>query len=345
MNKCKTLGVDLAKNCFHICTLNQQGKLVERKKLSRSKFFSHLAQQEACVVAMEACASAHYWGREAMQLGHQVELLPPQHVKGYLRGQKNDYNDALAIAEASQHGAIRPVTVKTIVQQDEQTFLQMRRHLSCERTRLINHVRGLLAEYGVVFPQGNNILSRELPVILEKIDNNLTAFFRQLLRRQQARLESLDEELAWYDEQLKKAAKQDEICQRLMTVPGFGPVVSTAFKAWMGSGNQFQCGRNASAALGLVPKQYSTGGREVLLGISKRGDKHLRALVVHGARAVVSRAGKKTDKLSLWINRLVATRGFNKATVALANKLVRMGWVVIARDENYKSMEALNGAA
>ena len=336
MNKCKTLGIDLAKNSFYLFVLNQQGKPIGKKKLSRSQLLRYLAQQERCIVAMEACASAHYWGREISLLGHDVELLPPQHVKGYLRGQKNDYNDAQAIAEASVHGAIRHVAVKSVEQQDEQTFLQMRRHLSSERTRLLNHIRGLLGEYGIVLPKGGTVLRREIPGIVENEGNGLTDFLRQLLRRQQARLASLDEELSWYDRELKQQAEHDETCQRLMTLPGFGPVVSRAVKAWMGDGTQFRRGRDASAALGLVPRQFSTGGREVLLGISKRGDRFLRSLIIHGARAVVCRAGTKTDRLSLWINHLVATRGFNKATVALANKLIRIAWVVVTRQETYK---------
>lgn len=342
MENCKVIGVDLAKNSFYLFALDSKAKPTERKKLSRTQFLSFFAQQKQTIVAMEACGSAHHWGREIQKLGHEVQLLPAQHVKGYLRGQKNDYNDARAIAEASFHGAIRKVNVKTLGQQDEQTFLRMRRHLSDERTGLINHVRGLLSEYGTVLPVGGQVLRQALPSILENADNDLTHRFRELLCRQQNRLIELDEELAWYNEQLKNHAKQDDACQRLMAIPGMGPVVSFAVKAWMGDGKQFKRGRDASAALGLVPKQFSTGGREVLLGITKRGDKNLRSLVIHGARAVVSRSKTKTDRLSLWINKLVLRRGFNKATVALANKLIRIAWVLIARCENYQNAEDRN---
>ncbi len=336
MNKCRTIGIDLAKNTFYLIVLDANNKEIERKKLNRKQLLLHLAQRTPCTVAMEACASSHYWGRKIEQLGYTVELLPAQHVKGYLRGQKNDYNDARAIAEASLHGAIRHVEIKSLAQQDEQTFLQMRQHISNERKRLISHTRGLLAEYGIVLPQGSRVLKRELPWILEDSENELTDNFRQLLFRHVALLEGLDIELKWYDEQLEIKAKQNEVCQRLVKVPGIGPVVSISVKAWMGDGKQFKRGRDASAALGLVPKQFSTGGREVLLGITKRGDKKLRAIVVHGARAVVSRAKKKTDRLSQWINRLVEKRGFNKAVVALANKLIRIAWVIISRGESYK---------
>lgn len=341
MNKYKTIGIDLAKNTFYLIMLDSNGKQVERKKLNRQQLTRYLLKLDVCVVAMEACGTAHYWGRKIRQIGHSVVLLPAQHVKGYLRGQKNDYNDAKAIAEACQHGAIRPVTVKSIEQQDEQTFLLMRQHISGDRTRLINHVRGLLAEYGVVLSKGSHVLRKELPFILEDVENGLTDEFRELLSRQYTQLKRLDEELQWYDERLAVKAKQEEPCQRLMQVPGIGPVVSVALKAWMGDGQQFKRGRDASAALGLVPKQFSTGGREVLLGITKRGDRKLRALVVHGARAVVSRAKNKTDRLSQWIIRLVETRGFNKAVVALANKIIRVSWVIICRGESYQTRIAV----
>lgn len=339
MNQHKTIGIDLAKNSFYLFVLNQFGKPSGKKKLSRGQMLSYMAQQNQSVVAMEACASSHFWGREIVKLGHTVQLLPAQHVKGYLRGQKNDYNDAQAIAEASQHGAIRPVALKSIEQQDEQSFLQMRRHLDIERTRLINHIRGLLAEYGVVFKQGSTQLRNRLPEIIEGVDDAISQRFRALLNRQYARLISIDDELEWYNNQLKQKVKQDDVCQRLITIPGFGPVVSSSMKAWMGDGQQFKRGRDASAALGVVPRQFSTGGRDVLLSISKRGSSYLRSLVVNGARSVVSRAGKKTDPLSLWINRLVATRGFNKATVALANKLIRIAWVIITRNEHYRTQK------
>ena len=235
-------------------------------------------------------------------------LLPVQYVKGYLRGQKNDDNDAEAIVEASQHGAIRPVAIKSLEQQDEQTFLRMRQHVNSDRTRLINHVRGLLAEYCVVLLKGNHVLRKELPFILEDAENGLTNELRELLFRQYTQLKRLDEEPQWYDERLAVKAKQEETCQRLIEVTGIGPVVSISLKAWMGDGQQFKRGRDASVALGLVPKQFSTGGRDVLLDISKRGNRQLRSLVVHGARAVASRAKDKSDRLSQWIIRLVGTR-------------------------------------
>lgn len=336
MNKVTTLGIDLAKQIFFLIALDQNGNRVWRKRLRRGQLLKVIADLEPCQIAMEACASAHYWAREFETRGHKVQLLPAQHVKGYLRGQKNDYNDAQAIAEACRHGAIRPVPVKTVEQQDEQAFHRMRQQLVSARTRLINQTRGLLAEYGIVLGEGEKVFRRGLPPLLEAGDERLSARFRGLLQRQYDRLASLDEELAWYEQQLKRQAKEDPVCRRLNELPAFGPVVSSAVKCWLGDGQQFQRGRDAGAALGIVPRQHSTGGKERLLGITKRGDKYVRTQLIHGARSVVIASKKKDDPLSRWINELVARRGFNKAVVALANKLIRIAWVIVARGEDYQ---------
>lgn len=330
------IGLDLAKDIFHLAALNSAGTPEKRKRTSRKQLRKFALNQEPCTIAMEACASAHFWGREFELMGHHVMLLPAQHVKAYLRGQKNDYNDATAIAEAAHHGRIRPVPIKSIEQQNDQALHRVRRQLVGERTRLINQLRGLLAEYGVVFPKTDGAFKRNIPLVLEDADNQLSERFRRILHRQYQRYLILDEEVTWYNNQLKQQAKDDEVCQRLSSIPGFGPVISTAFKGWIGTGKQFKRGRDVSAALGVVPRQHSTGGRDVLLGISKRGDPYLRSLMVQGARAVIRHAAKKEDKLSLWINRLVKERGGNKAAVALVNKLARIAWVIVTRNEVYR---------
>lgn len=332
------IGVDLAKHSFSLVALVPKGQERWRKTVKRHQLLKLLAKQEPCTIAMEACGGAHYWGREIESLGHRVEVLPPQHVKGYLRGQKNDYNDARAIAEACLHGRVRPVPVKTVAQQDAQLLNEMRRQLSRDRVRLGNQIRALLLEYGVALPKGVSALRRQIPEVLEDAGNVLTLRVRQLLHRQYRRWCDLCEELSWYDQQLVIQAREDETCRRLSELPGFGPVVSSVFKGWVGDGWQFRRGRDAAAALGVVPRQHSTGGRERLLGITKRGDRYVRSTVVHGARAVVQRAAGKEDRLSRWINRLVAARGYNKAVVALANKLIRIAWVIVARGERYQAM-------
>lgn len=336
MNKLTTIAIDLAKNLFALVAFKPSGQELWHRNLRRRQLLSFLAKQPPSHIAMEACAGAHYWGREIMKLGHSVSLLPPQHVKGYQRGQKNNPNDARAIAEASQHGKVRPVRVKTLEQQDEQLLGDLCRQLTQDQTRLINQVRALLAEYGVVIPKGPAALYRALPELLEDGENGLTPALRQVLYRQHQRLLALREERNGYERQLKVQARQDEVCGRLMEVPGIGPIVSGVLKGWMGDGRQFRRGRDASAALGLVPRQHSSGDYQQLLGITKRGDRYVRSQVVHGARSVVQWAKGKSDPLSQWINRLVATRGFNKATVALANKLVRIAWVIVVRGEHYQ---------
>lgn len=335
------IGLDLAKNVFHAVKLDRHGKHTWRKKFSRAQLKRYFVNRKSTRIAMEACASAHYWARLFESLGHTVDLLPPKHVKAYLRGQKNDYNDAQAIAEAAYHGALRPVPVKSVAQQDEQAFHRMRSQCVGERTRVVNQVRGLLGEYGLVIPQGTTALRKALPALLADPENGLTPRFRELLDHKYQCLVALDKELDWFAEQLQQQSKQDEVCQRLQEIPGFGPVVSSAVKCWMGDGHQFRRGRDASAALGIVPRQHSSGDKDRLLGITKRGDGYTRTQIINGARSVVIRAGGKPDTLSRWIIRLVETRGFNKAVVALANKLIRIAWVVIARGERYQPREAL----
>ena len=342
MSEQKITGIDLAKTNFYLFSINAHGKPAGKIKLSRNQLLNWLAQQPLMIVAMEACGASHHWAREIRKLGHKTILLPAQHVRAYQRRQKNDYNDAQAIAEACQHGTIRPVPIKTLDQQDVQTFLKMRQLISMERTQLINHVRGLLAEYGIVLNKGVTELRQKLPELLEDAENGLTDVMRALLHRQLIRLTALDDELEWYNSEQKKYVRHDPVCQRLLEIPGFGPLVSQAIKSWMGDGKQFNRGRDASAALGLVPRQFSTGGKQVLLGITKRGNSWVRSMLIHGARAVLFRSGGKTDPLSIWVNRISEKRGFNRAVVALANKLLRVAWVIIARHEVYSPVMAKN---
>lgn len=334
------IGLDLAKDSFAVVELGPGGQETFKKTFRRGGLKQFLLRRQPATVALEACGSAHYWGRWLKRQGHTPVLLPPQHVKGYLRGQKNDYNDARAIAEACRHGAIRPVPVKTVAQQDEQAFHALRRGLKAESTRLINQMRGLLSEYGLTIPKSVGGFCKRVPELLEDAENGLSDQFRLLLGRQWERLKALREEQAWYDERLQRQAKEDDTCRRLTAVPGIGPVVASALKNWLGDGSQFQRGREASAALGLVPKQYSTGGKSSLYGITKRGDAYLRSLVVHGARAVVRTAPKKQEALSQWALALQARRGHNRAVIAVANKLIRMAWVIVARQEHYRPLES-----
>jgi transposase len=337
MNKITTIGLDLAKNVFHVVCCDEHGKVVSKKTLRRSQVLRYFANLAPCLVGMEACASAHHWARALGALGHQVKLIPPQYVKPYVRGNKNDYNDALAIAEAVIRPEMRFVSVKTPVQQDIQAVHRVREKRLQERTALCNQLRGLLAEYGLSLPKGVNILRRSLPELLEDGENGLSDLFRRLLAQSYQQLQELDGYIDFYTQEMKRQSQQDEACRRLQTIPGYGPIVASVFHSVVGNGEAYRRGRDVSASLGLVPRQHSSGGKEVLLGISKRGDRYLRSLLVHGARSVVIRATKKDDRLSRWINKVKAERGFNKAVVALANKMARIGWAVLVNKTVYQS--------
>jgi len=336
MAKHTLIGLDLAKSTNALVGLGANGKEHWRKTLKRQHLLAFLARQSSCTVAMEACSGAHWLAQRIEAAGHKALLFPPKHVKAYLRGQKNDYNDALAIAETALHGRVRAVPIKSVEQQDDMLLVQQRKQLKQEQTRLGNQIRAMLAERGVVLAKGVAPLRRGIPRILEDGENGLTTIMRRVVSQSYERYLSLARDVEWYDRQLKARAREDEVCQRLCDVPGIGPVVSQVLKSWMGDGKQFKRGRDASAALGLVPRQHTTGGREVLLGITKRGDRYVRSQVVNGAQAVLRYAATKDDRLSRWVTRIKAERGHNKAVIALANKLVRIAWVLIARGETYR---------
>jgi transposase len=336
MSKITTIGLDLAKNVFHVVCCDEHGKIVGKKMLKRSEVLKYFVNVPPCLVGMEACASGHYWARELSASGHRVKLIPPQYVKPYVRGNKNDYNDALAIAEAVTRPEMRLVSVKTAAQQDIQALHRLRERRVAERTALSNQLRGLLAEYGLILPKGANVLRRRLPELLEDGENGLSALFRRLLAQSYQQLHELERHIDFYTQELKRQSRDNEACQRLQTIPGYGPIVASVFHSTVNHGEAYRRGRDVSASLGLVPRQHSSGGKEVLLGISKRGDRYLRSLLVHGARSVVIQAAKKEDRLSRWINQVKAARGFNKAVVALANKMARIGWAVLVNKTVYQ---------
>ena len=256
---------------------------------------------------------------------------------GELRGNKNDYNDALAIAEAVTRPEMRFSAINTQEQQDIQALHRLRERRIQERTALCNQVRGLLAEYGLIIKVGVRSLQRKLPDLLEDAENGLSDVFRRYLIQIQQQLQELDAHIDFYNDLLQEQNRQNEACQRLQSIPGFGPVVASVFYSMIGNGENYRRGRDVLAAVGLVPKQHSSGGKDRLLGISKRGDRYLRSLLVHGARSVIIQAATKDDRLSRWINRIRAERGYNKATVALANKMARIGWAVIVQKTVYQA--------
>jgi transposase len=301
----------------------------------------YFANLKPCTVAMEACASAHYWARELRKLGHQVKLLPAQHVKPYVRGNKNDYNDALGIAEASRVPQMREVAVKSIEQQSIQALHRLRRSAVGDRTALCNQVRGLLAEFGINLNQGVATLRKAIPCLLEDAENGLHTLFRDALSLKYEPLCQLDEWVKNLSDTIQKEANEHHEMKLLQSIPGYGPILSSTFYSVIGDGKGFRKGRDASASIGVVPRQHSTGGKNVLLGISKKGDKYLRSLMVHGARSLIKHAHKKEDALSVWVTALIERRGKNKATVALANKLTRIGWAVVRTGKPYKENYAV----
>jgi len=335
--KITTIGLDIAKNIFHLYAVNRMGKTIKKKQLKRIKLLEYFAQLEPCTVAMEACGGANYWAREMQKLGHEVKLIAPQYVKPYVKGNKNDYNDAEAIAEAAQRPSMRFVPIKSVEQQDLQNIHRQRELIKKSRTALVNQIRGLLAEYGIVIHKGLSSVRKDLPSILEDAENTLTF-------RSRALFADLSEELGLLDTRLKKCEKQieesnrgNDICQRLDEILGIGSITASAVYMTAGDGKNFVNGRHFSAWIGLVPGQHTTGGKPRLLGISKRGNAYLRTLFIHGARSVLMHSANKTDRFSLWAQALLTRRGHNKACVAVANKMARMAWVIMAKGETYRA--------
>jgi len=337
MSKITTIGLDLAKSVFHVVCCDVHGRIVRKRVLRRRQVLAFFGNLERCRVGLEACAGAHYWGRELQALGFEVKLLPARYVKAFVRGNKNDYNDALAIAEAVVKAEMRCAPVKTPAQQDIQALHRLRKGCVEARTALCNQIRGLVAEYGLVAPRGVTALRRQIREWLADGENGLSDLFRRLLSASDAHIRVLDAQIASYTLEIERQSKQEDACRRLQTIPGYGPIVASAFHSQVGDGRAFRRGRDVSAAVGLVPRQHSSGGKNTLLGISKRGDRYLRSLLVHGARAVVRQAENKEDRLSRWINTIRAQRGYNKAVVALANKLARLGWAVLAHNTVYQA--------
>jgi transposase len=332
----KRIGIDLAKQVFQLHGVDQNEKAVLKKQLPRKKMLAYFQSLPPCLIGMEACGSSHYWARELQKIGHTVKLMAPQFVKPYVKGNKNDTNDAEAICEAVSRPNMRFVTIKTVAQQDVQSVHRIRSELVKQRTAKGNQIRGLLAEYGVVINKRIDVLRKALPSIFEDTENGLSADLRTLLEELRQDLIALDERVLVVTEKINVLAKADEDAQRLLKIPGIGPMTATAIISAIGNGKQFKCGRDLAAWLGLTPKQHSSGGKERLLGISKRGDAYLRTLLIHGARAVLRVSETKNDSLNCWLQKLCSRRNKNIAAVALANKNARIIWAILTKKTDYK---------
>lgn len=338
MNQHNLIAVDLAKNVFQVCGINARQQVIFNKQLRRSELAAFMQNQPLGEVAMEACYSSHYWGRCFEAMGHTVKLLPAQHVTPFVRGNKSDHNDALAIAEAARRPDIMPVPIKSVEQQDIQALHRLRERYVSYRTGLINQTRGLLSEYGIIAPLGHKAFCVLLREASEPRARELSAVLKTQANQIADEYYGLTDRIKDLTDTLKALAVANPLCERLMTIPGIGVINATAIVSAIGNGSQFANGREFAVWLGLTPRQSSSGNTFTSGGITRRGNRYLRKQLVHGARAVLSRCKTQTDPLSRWVNQLVARRGVNKACVALAARLARIAWVLLHREEAYKAV-------
>ena len=341
--KISILGIDIAKTVFVLVGLDEKGHEVLKKKLSRTQLKQTLMNLPPCKVAMESCGSSHYWGRQIEAMGHTVVLIPPQYVKPFVRTNKNDTNDARAICEAALRPSTPTVPVKTENAQDIQSLHRARQLLVGNRTATINHLRGILSEYGILLGQSPKKVTAEVNRLVEDPEVGLSPSLRDTLRTMVSELSGLEEKLSNFDRRITALAKTHPVCKRLMTVPGVGVLTATVLLAFVGDPTRFKNGRQFAAFLGLVPRQHSSGGKNVLLGISKRGDTYLRTLLIHGGRAMVRSVMKLTVSKTepkgrnAWILSLYERRGYNRTAVAVANKNARILWVLLTHEDTLYS--------
>jgi transposase len=335
MSNVTLLAIDLAKNVFQLHGTNVKGKTILKKKVNRDRLVEFIVSLKPCNIYMDACGTANYWGRKFAECGHKVKLINPKYVKPYVKRNKNDANDAAGIAAAARDPDMRFCEVKTEGQQDIQSVHRIRSLLIQQRTALANQTRGLLAEYGIAIPQGVTHIRSELPMILGNNPNDMGGLILGCLMELYDRFNYLDKKIDYYDKKIKELFKNNEACKRLEEIPGIGTLGATILASTLGNGGGFKNGRHFAAFLGLTPRQHSSGGKERLLGISKGGDTYIRTLLIHGARSVLLRVTKKTDKQSIWIKNLLIRRGYNKTAVALANKTARVAWAIIHSGVGY----------
>ena len=347
MKKITLIGLDLAKNIFRINCLDERGKRVLNKNLHRDNLIPFLSGLPPCIVAMEACASSHYWGRRIEELGHTAKLLNPRYVTPYRLGDKNDANDSAAICAAAQRPDMRFVRLKNQSQSDIQSLHKTRNGMIKERTAVINRIRAILADNGIVMKQGPTEVFALLPMILDDTANGLSGCIRQVLHNQYRHLLHLRDQTAELDKMLKERSIEDDDCSRLLKIPGLGVVTATLLASEIGNGASFSNSRSFAAYLGLVPKQFSSGGKNKLLGISKRGHAELRTLLVHGARSicrVIVHCGMKPfgGSVESWFLSLMERRGKNRAIVALAGKLARIAWKILTGKEHFQRYQPIS---
>lgn len=335
MKNITTLGIDLAKSVFQLHGSDNRGKRIVSKRLSRKKLPEYIATLKPCLIGIEACGGANYWARKFIAMGHTVKIMSPQFVKPYVKSNKNDRNDAAAIAEAVSRPEMKFVPMKTVEQQDALLTHRARELAVKQRTAQSNQIRGFLAEYGIVVAKGLKQI-RELPKILENKQDKLTYKAKLIFAKLHENFNEVEQHINEFETQIKEHTKNDTRCQELMKIEGIGPITASAAVATIGDATVFKRGREVSAWLGIVPRQHSSGNKTRLLGISKRGDSYLRKLLIHGARSVVKVCEKKADQRSQWVADKKHRCGVNKASVALANKNTRIIWAILSTGECYR---------
>ena len=335
----RSVGIDLGKTTFHLVALGDNGKVLLKKKFTQKQLITFTANMQTSLIGMEACGGAHFLGRALREQGHDVKLIPAQFVKPFVKSNKNDFIDAEAIAEAVDRQNMRFVPIKTDDQLDLQALHRVRDRLMTRRTSVINQLRAFLLERGLVFAKSPARLRERMPEILENADEDLTPRMRNLLALLWNEWKELELQIEQMNDEVEQIASSDAACTRLRQIPGIGPLVATAIVAAIGNGAAFHKGREFAAWLGLVPKQYSTGGRAKLAGISKRGNIYLRKIFIHGARAVVLRCKRERIAMGAWLTALEARAPRNVLIVAAANKLARIAWAVLSSGQDYRPVQ------
>ena len=338
-----TIGIDTAKNVFHLHAIDKKGKAVFQRKLERAKLLVFLANQPACTIAIESCSGSYHWAREFKRLGHTVKIISARHVKKFANTRnKNDFNDAKAIVKAALDPDIPEVAHKSIQQQEIQAIHTIRDGFIRQRTATINRLRALLTEFGIVIPLGRKKLMKQIPIILENNNNALTEVVRQIAHEQYEVIQYVSQEISKYDKRIQGYAKHSEKAQRLQQIPGVGPVISTALTYMIADPTVYKNGRQCAASLGLTPKEHSTGGKQRLGGISAEGNAYLRKILVQGAQSIMQRAGKRQNEpLMKWAYKLKMNKCSNVAAVALANKITRIAWAMLVNQSEFAYKQAI----
>lgn len=335
--KITLIGIDLAKNVLQVCGVNQAGKAVFNRTIKRTQLLKTLVQYPEAVIAMEACSGSNYWGRELISQGFEVRLIPPQHVKPFVKGNKNDRNDAFAICEAAQRPNIIFVKPRSLEQVDVIISHRIRERRIRVRTALTNQIRGLLSEYGIVIPKGRDPLNLALPELLEDASNSLTTIARRYIRELLDELYAINASIKTLEKDIRIQARNHPDTKRLTAIRGVAEIIATAAVSFAGDGSSYQNGRHFSANLGLVPKEFSSGGKQKLGGITKRGNSYLRRQLIQGAWSVIRYATNNDDRLSVWARNIIERRGKQKAAVAVANKLARIIWAMLYYKTEYRA--------